>query len=276
MTWASGGGWVLGHTVDTGAKNVDLRTAQYRASFDDRQCLALSRGLVAAKIRNSRTLLRRNWKAEQADADKTEVLVQLKRLAKRAEHAHDVNTLLGLEGEGAALYFRRFDRMLALDQAGLPAFRFDRRSRRPPEDPVNALLSFAYALLTRTWLTTLSAVGFDPYRGFYHRPRHGRPALALDLMEPFRPILADSVVLQAVNNGEVTGDGFFGRGAGCAMTAATRKALIAAYERRLEQETTHPTFGYRVTMRRLIEVQARLLGRYLEGELPGYPQYEPR
>lgn len=276
VTWSSTGGWVMGHTVGTGAKNVDLRIAQYRASFDARRCLDLARGLVAAKIRNSRTMLRRNWKDAARGAEKTAALERLKRLADRAAHAPDTGQLLGFEGEAAAIYFRSFEAMIAADKAQFPAFAFDKRNRRPPADPVNALLSYAYALLSRSFFTTLTAVGFDVYRGVYHRPRHGRPALALDLMEPFRPILADSVVLQAINNGEVAAAGFTVRGPACAMTAATRKALIAAYERRLDQETTHPVFGYRVSMRRLLEVQARLLARHLEGEIPAYPQYTPR
>mgnify|MGYP005838393007 CR=1 FL=1 len=276
VTWASTGGWVLGHTVNTGAKNVDLRTAQFTASVDTRRSLEIARALVAAKIRNSRTMLRRNWKDETRAGHKTQALDRLKRLAERAPHAADMASLLGFEGEAAAVYFAHLEAMIAPGKSQLPAFAFSKRNRRPPADPMNALLSFAYALLTRSWLTTLTAVGFDPYRGFYHRPRHGRPALALDMMEPFRPILADSVVLQAINNGEIDAGGFITRGPSCAMSAATRKALIAAYERRLDQETTHPVFGYRVSMRRLIEVQARLLGRYLDGELPDYPNYTPR
>lgn len=276
VTWASTGGWVLGHTVNTGAKNVDLRTAQYQASFDDRRCLDIARGLVTAKIRNSRTMLRRNWKSETNEPEKAEALDRLKRLAERAPHATDMASLLGFEGEAAAVYFRHFEAMLSSDKATLSAFAFAQRNRRPPADPMNALLSFSYALLTRTWLNILMAIGFDPYRGFYHRPRHGRPALALDLMEPFRPILADSIVLQVINNGEIAADGFETRGPACALKPAARKALIAAYERRLDQETTHPVFGYRVSMRRLIEVQARLLGRHLEGEIATYPHYMPR
>ncbi|WP_374763458.1 CRISPR-associated endonuclease Cas4g/Cas1g [Yunchengibacter salinarum] len=276
VTWASGGGWVLGHTVNTGSKNVDLRTNQYKASFDDRRCLAIARGLVAAKIQNSRTQLRRNWKDKTRRNDRDHALDRLKRLVDRSHHAPETATLLGLEGEAAAIYFQHFEQMLAPGKSGFPAFAFHKRNRRPPADPMNALLSFAYALLTRTWHTTLSAVGFDPYRGFYHRPRHGRPALALDMMEPFRPILSDSVVIQAINNGEIQPDGFTIRGTGCTMKPATKKALIAAYERRLSQETTHPVFGYRLSMRRLIEVQARLLGRYLDGELSQYPHYLPR
>jgi CRISPR-associated endonuclease Cas1 len=135
------------------------------------------------------------------------------------------------------------------------------------------MLSLGYALVTRTWLTVLSAAGFDPYLGLYHRPRFGRPALALDLMEPFRSILADSTVIQVVNNGEVKADGFVSAGAAVNLKPHTRRAFIAAYERRLEQEVTHPVFGYRVSMRRLLEVQARLLARYLDGEISDYPHY---
>ena len=195
----------------------------------------------------------------------------------------DANTLLGLEGEAAAVYFRAFSGLLkapAAEDAGsmpaLPAFRFERRNRRPPTDPVNALLSFAYAMLTRTFAVALSGIGFDTYLGFYHRPRYGRPALALDLMEPFRPIVADSTVLQAINNGEVRPDDFLHGGAGTALKPAGRKRFIAAFERRLAQETTHPIFGYRLTMRRLIEVQGRLFARFLMGEIKDYPHYLPR
>ena len=358
VTWHSYGGWFLGHTVGLGHKNVELREAQYRASFTPAVSLAVARSLVAAKVRNSRTMMRRNWRGDEHEREL--LLKILRRLADRTRHARDADTLLGLEGEAASVYFRAFAKLLkapatapvtaapvsseaedrgrtrhagapatgagdgigaagegasatstaqdfsaplrpdgmgaagegapatapatasapaAADTGGatpLPAFRFDRRNRRPPTDPVNALLSFAYSMLTRTFTVTLSAIGFDVYRGFYHRPRYGRPALALDLMEPFRPIVADSTVLQAINNGEVKPDDFLHGGAGTALKSAGRKRFIAAFERRLAQETTHPIFGYRLTMRRLIEVQGRLFGRYLMGEIKEYPHYLPR
>lgn len=119
----------------------------------------------------------------------------------------------------------------------------------------------------------LSGVGFDPYLGFYHKPRFGRAALALDMMEPFRPILADSTVIQVINNGEVKPDGFYVAGPAVNLKPVAKRAFIAAYERRLDQEVTHPVFGYRVAMRRLLEVQARLLGRHLAGEIDAYPHY---
>jgi CRISPR-associated exonuclease Cas4/CRISPR-associated protein Cas1 len=272
VTYASAGGWVLGHTVSTGHRNVGIRIAQYRAGFDERRCLAFARDLVVAKIRNSRVFLRRNFKFGD-EHERDAALEALARLADRAAHARSEAELLGLEGEAAARYFRLFAAMFGEAARDFPAFAFDKRTRRPPADPVNAMLSLGYAMLTRTWLTLLSAVGFDPYFGFYHKPRFGRPALALDLMEPFRPILADSTVIQVINNGEVHPDGFVAAGPAVNLKPHARRAFMAAYERRLEQDVTHPLFGYRVSMRRLLAVQARLLARHLAGELDAYPHY---
>ncbi len=138
------------------------------------------------------------------------------------------------------------------------------------------MLSLAYAMLARHLTVALTSIGLDPYRGFYHAPRYGRPALALDLMEPFRPIIADSVVPSAVNTGEIGAGDFVGATTGTALTQAGRRRFVEAFERRLSQETTHPLFGYRLSLRRLILVQARLLSRFLLGELPRYPHYLPR
>jgi CRISPR-associated endonuclease Cas1/CRISPR-associated protein Cas4 len=272
VTYASTGGWVLGHTVSTGHKNVAIRIAQYRAAFDERRCLDFARTLVSAKIRNSRVFLRRNFKSGN-EVERDCALEALARLADRSAHVPREAELLGIEGEAAARYFRLFPTMLGEAARDFPEFAFEKRTRRPPADPVNAMLSLGYTLLTRTWLTVLSAVGFDPYLAFYHRPRFGRPALALDMMEPFRAILADSTVIQAINNGEVNADGFVRAGPAVNLKPHARRAFIAAYERRLEQEVTHPVFGYRVSMRRLLEVQARLLARYLGGEIERYPHY---
>ncbi len=277
VSWMSSGGWLLGHTVGTGNRNVAVREAQFRVAGDERRRMSFSRELVAAKIRNSRTMLRRNWRPDRPSDERDRVLASLRRVAEHARAAPDEPRLLGYEGEAAALYFSHFEAMLAPGgTSDLPAFEFARRTRRPPTDPVNALLSFGYSLLTRTLLTALTAVGLDPYMGLYHRPRHGRPALALDLMEPFRPIIADSCTLQVINNGEVRSGDFTTNGPAWALNPAGRKALIAAYERRLDQETTHPVFGYRISMRRLLDVQSRLLARYLQGEVRAYPHYLPR
>jgi CRISPR-associated endonuclease Cas1 len=138
------------------------------------------------------------------------------------------------------------------------------------------MLSLGYAMLARHLTVALAAIGLDPYRGFHHAPRYGRPALALDLMEPFRPIIADSVVLAAVNTGEIAAGDFVVATTGTALTPAGRRRFVEAFERRLSQETTHPLFGYRLSLRRLILVQARLFSRFLLGELPSYPHYLPR
>ena len=180
--------------------------------------------------------------------------------------------VLGCEGEGASTYFQNFEGMLKR-AGGIEAFRWSRRSRRPPEDPTNAALSFAYALLTRLCHSTLQRVGFDPMLGFLHQPRAGRPALALDFMEEFRPVLADSAVLMAFNNGELRPGHFLQRGPACALTADGRRTLIGAWERRLDGLVTHPVFGYRLSYRRVLEVQARLLARHLLGELDDYPEF---
>lgn len=282
VTFHSHGGWFRGIAHGIGHRNVEIRTAQYRSSFDDAFCLRFSRDLVAAKIVNQRTILRRNWRGDAAARE-----VPLDRLAvarKAAGGAANMPELLGLEGDAAATYFRAFAGLLASpesggtapDSGGLEPFRFEARNRRPPTDPVNAMLSLAYAMLTRHLTVAVAAVGLDPFRGFYHAPRYGRPALALDIMEPFRPIIADSVVLSVVNTGEVSSGDFIVATTGTALTAAGRRRFIDAFERRLSQETTHPVFGYRLSMRRLILVQARLLARYLLGELPSYPHYLPR
>ena len=185
--------------------------------------------------------------------------------------------LLGVEGNAAARYFGSFGKMISRDtEREQVGFDFSRRNRRPPTDPVNALLSFAYSLLVRTWTVTLSSVGFDPYRGYYHQPRYGRPALALDMMEPFRPLIADSSVIQAINNAEVKPTDFVSAAGSVALSADGRKRFIATFERRMSHEVTHPAFGYKLSYRRLLELQARLLSRHLLGELDEYPNFVTR
>jgi CRISPR-associated protein Cas1 len=276
VTWHSYAGWFFGHSLGNGHKNVELRTAQYRASFSEAACLRIARGLVAAKIANSRTQLRRNWKTE----DKPErALADLKRIQRQAEGAENLGALLGFEGNAASIYFAHFRSLLksaSTEDEPLLSFDFMQRNRRPPTDPVNAMLSLAYTLLVRTLTVTLQAVGFDPFRGVYHQPRYGRPALALDIMEPFRPLLADSVVIQVINNGEVHPSDFISIAGSVNLAAEGRKRFIGAFERRLSHEITHPLFGYRVSYRRLLELQARLLGRHLLGELERYPNFTTR
>ena len=275
VTFLSHGGWFRGIAHGLGHRNVELRTAQYRQSFDEAFCLRFARDLVAAKIANQRTILRRNGRD---DPERALALDRLSAARKATGRAASLGELLGFEGDAAAVYFRAFARLLSPPKAEVDAlpFRFDARNRRPPMDPVNAMLSLAYAMLARHYTVALASVGLDAYRGFYHAPRYGRPALALDMMEPFRPIIADSVVLSVVNTGEIGPGDFIVATTGTALTTTGRRRFVEAFERRLSQETTHPLFGYRVSMRRLLLVQARLLSRYLLGELPAFPHHLPR
>ena len=288
VAWFSTGGWFHGFATAGGGRSGWVRRRQFEALFDDRRRLAIARRLVEAKIRNQRTLLRRNWRADRAKAsgaaedagppDKADAMRRLKRLYQRVPHAGSIEELLGLEGEAAAVYFRHFRHMLnppegAEAEEGGFAFHFARRNRRPPRDPVNAMLSLAYAMLARMLTAVLAVVGFDPWHGFYHAQRPGRPSLALDMMEPWRPVLADSAVVTAINNGEVKPADFVSNGPACNLKPAGRRRFIAAFERRLQQEATHPLFGYRVDMRRMVEVQMRLFARHLDGEIRDFPHY---
>lgn len=274
VVWQSYGGWYLGHTAGLGHKNVELRIAQHRAAEDELVCLALAKGWVRAKLINSRVMLRRNWRAEDS-ADP--LLEQLEHAIKTVPRARTLSELLGIEGNGAAIYFGAFGKLLKRSaDEGSFSFDFTQRNRRPPADPVNALLSYAYSMLTRSFAIAAATVGFDTHRGFYHQPRYGRPALALDMMEPFRPLIADSAVIQAINNGEVRPTDFIGGAGRVNLSEEGRKRFIATFERRLSHEITHPLFGYKLSYRRLIELQLRLLGRFLLGELSENPNFTTR
>jgi CRISPR-associated protein Cas1 len=265
LVYCSSGGWFYGITAGLPHKHVELRRRQYAAAADPAQCLRLAKRFVQAKIANCRTLIRRNH------PNVPELLLQeLKVDQGQAGEAGSLESLLGVEGTAARRYFGAFG-ALVRDEAMRARFDAEGRNRRPPRDPINALLSFAYAMLAREWTVVVHSVGLDPYLGFYHQPRYGRPALALDMMEEFRPLIADSVVLTALNNGEVQASDFIERLGSVSLTPEGRRRFIATYERRMGQEMTHPVFGYQVSYRRVLEVQARLLGRYLLGEIPELP-----
>jgi CRISP-associated protein Cas1 len=268
------GGWFYGLTQGLGLKNVFLRRKQFALAEQPIFCLAIARQITAAKIRNQRTMLRRNH-LEPAAA----LMVQLRRGAERALGAADLDELLGIEGTAARLYFGAFAGMLKSEDGGEQrefSFDFIHRNRRPPRDPVNALLSFAYSLLTKDLTIICHCIGFDPFVGFFHQPRFGRPALALDLLEEFRPLIADSAVLSAINTRMVTPVDFIRVGSAVSLKPAGRKSFIRAYEQRMDTLVTHPLFGYRVNYRRVLEIQARLLARVIEGEVARYRGFETR
>jgi CRISPR-associated protein Cas1 len=270
LSYFTYGGFYIGRTVGHDSKNVELRVAQHVAARDARVCLGLARGFVESKILNCRTMIRRN----DAKADET-VLFELKQLARKATEEIALASLLGVEGTAARTYFGAFSGMLK-QEARTTAFDLDGRNRRPPRDPLNAMLSFAYSLLAKDFALALAVAGLDPLLGFYHQPRFGRPALALDLMEEFRPLVADSVVVGAVNTGVVDDRDFLFAAGACSLRPAARRRFLLAYERRMDQLVTHPVFGYRISYRRILEVQARLLGRHLLGEIPDYPAFRTR
>jgi CRISPR-associated protein Cas1 len=271
VCWMTFGGWLSGFTDGLGHNNIELRRAQFRAAEDESAALRLARRFVRNKIANCRTLLRRN----HPDAPES-TLREMSMASQATERASSLPELLGVEGNAARLYFEAFPALIRVNPGGELGFDFTTRSRRPPKDPVNALLSFAYSLLAKELAVAVRAVGLDPFLGFYHQPRYGRPALALDLMEEFRPIIADSVVLSAINTGVVTSADFVRSSLGVAMRPEGRKRFLQAYERRLEEEVTHPVFGYRISYRRVLEVQCRLLSRHLLGEIDSYPEFRTR
>ncbi|MBE3575519.1 MAG: CRISPR-associated endonuclease Cas1 [Firmicutes bacterium] len=271
ICYFSSGGWFSAITTGIPHKNIDLRRRQFAVAADAAASLRIARDFVRGKILNARTLLRRNHSGSPVKP-----LEQMARYAAQAKQADTADSLLGIEGMAANVYFGEFPGMLKPQSGDVAVFDFTSRNRRPPKDPVNALLSYAYSLLVKDLTITLLAVGFDPYLGFYHRPRYGRPALALDLMEEFRPLVGDSVVLSLINNGEIQGKDFVVRAGAVSLTPGGRKKFLAAYERRMQTLIRHPVFGYTISYRRVLEVQARLLARYLMGEIQQYPPFLTR
>jgi CRISPR-associated protein Cas1 len=263
------GHWFYGVTQGITLRNAFDRAAQFAAAAQPDRCVALAKSLVAAKGANQRTLLRRNGSPPQRTLD------DMNDLLIRLADVRETGELLGVEGAIAAHYFRHFGSMLK-PRDFEAEWAFDQRNRRPPRDPVNALLSFGYALLTKECTVALLAEGLDPWWGLYHQPRHGRPGLALDIMEPFRPLVADSAVITAVNTGMVNARDFTCAKSACMLKDSGRKSFIRAYEARLDQLVTHPLFDYRCSWRSVIRLQARLLSRWLRGDVPEYPAMTTR
>jgi len=265
--YLSYGGWLTGWARSVDDHSLDLRIAQYAAAHDEERCLPVARAFVTGKIRNQRTMVRR-----ALGGAARETLQAMAFLHHRAERARSSDELLGLEGAAAKRYFEAFADMLGT----ATGFEVTGRSRRPPTDPVNAMLSFGYSMLTREALAAVIAVGFEPGLGFYHRLRPGRPSLALDIMEEFRPLIVDSTVLTLINTREVRPSHFDRRGRAIVLTADGRRMFISALERRMRATITHPTFGYPVSYRRALNVQARLLARAIQGDIPAYPAFMTR
>ncbi len=273
VCYMSYGGWFYGILSGMSGRNVHLRIAQHRMYSDQRGSMDIARRIVHGKARNCATMLRRNGPA--GDEGVAAAVSDLDGLAERALKERSYEALLGIEGMAARTYFGKFSTMVK-DAGAAAEFRLEGRRRRPPTDPVNALLSYLYSMLAKDAAVTASRVGLDPHLGYLHRPKHGKPALALDLMEEFRPLVADSVCLRMVNGGEIGPSDFVRAGVGTSLNAAGRKRAIMAYNRRLDEQVSHPLLGYAASYRRVMATQARLLTRHLLGEVPSYPSFRTR
>lgn len=257
--------------------NVLLRRTQYRAADDSARAVPIVRGIVTAKAANQRTVLRRALRdhgegmAAEARSALEAADTRLSHIARRAALAEDIDKVRGYEGEAAQLYFGAFDAMI---QRGRDAFAFRGRSRRPPLDRINALLSFLYAMLGHDCRSALEGVGLDAQVGFLHADRPGRASLALDLMEELRPVLADRLALTLVNRGQLKASDFsIDEGGAVSLTDDARKAVLVAWQERKKRELRHPFIGETMPLGLVPHVQAQLLSRHLRGDLDGYPPF---
>jgi CRISPR-associated protein Cas1 len=286
ITYLSHYGQFKGRLSPPFSKNAVLRLAQYRAHQDMAKRCELARRFVIGKLMNQRTVLQR-YQRRQSDAEMRQVIEQMSTLLHQlaalpldqARVAHrltsgdnriagtPLETILGMEGAGSAAYFRCFGKLLS-DPRQWP---FPGRVKRPPTDPVNALLSFGYALLTNKVASAVQLVGFDHFVGYLHSSFYGRPSLALDLVEEFRPIIVDSVVLTMLNKRMLTLNDFVVELGAYRLKDERRKVFFTHFEERLNEEVSHPLFGYKATYRRCLELQVRLLAKVLTGEIDEYP-----
>ncbi len=254
--------------------NVLLRRAQYEAMATPAKTLAIARNIVGGKIQNSRQIILRAAREADDDGDATALrnaTDSLGNTLSRVGACEDLDTLRGIEGESARIYFSTFTRMVREDRA---TFTLDGRNRRPPTDPINALLSFLYALLMNDCVAAAEGVGLDPQMGFLHALRPGRAALALDLMEELRSVLADRLALTLINRKQVAAKHFVNRPGGAVhLEDDGRKEVIVAYQKRKQEEITHPVLDQKMPLGLVPHIQARLLARVLRGDLEAYPPY---
>ena len=277
LSFVTRSGKLRGRLTPPSPKNLPLRHAQYDRARDPDFCLAVSRAIVDGKLRNSRALAYRIRRScgERRFADSRTTAADLHQRIERAvaavAQADDLDTLRGIEGAAAKAYFQVL-------RAGLrPEMTFEKRTRRPPRDPANALLSFGYTLLTQNLMTACEIVGLDPYDGFFHADKYGRPALALDLVEEFRAIVVDSVVQLVINKRILRPDDFEpGPEGGIYLSHRGLRKFLKQYTRRLDTPIIHPYYRRRLTYQRIFEVQARLLAKTIQGKLDNYPPFRVR
>jgi CRISP-associated protein Cas1 len=274
VSFLSENGHFLARVSGWSPGNVVLRREQYRRADDESTTLSIVQQIVSAKIANSRTVLLRGIRDRRDGPAAAELDVAARRLAQLCMTSHAataVDMARGIEGEAASVYFGVFSSLMTAQRED---FAFTRRSRRPPLDPINALLSFLYTLLTHDARSACESAGLDAAVGFLHRDRPGRPGLALDLVEEFRSVMADRLALTLINRQQVRASGFMvTESNGVVMDEETRKAVILAYQERKREEITHPFLGDRTTVGMLLHLQARLFARHLRGDLDAYPAF---
>ncbi len=268
VSYFSPAGRFIGLLRGLPASGVDARRGQYRLFELPGVRLQLAREVIRAKIHNQRVMLMRNGDVPDR------VTNMMASFRDSTESARDLTALMGIEGSAAALYFEQFESMLK--QRDNWKFDWRGRNRRPPRDPVNALLSLGYSMLAKELTGVCHSVGLDPFLGFMHQPRYGRPALALDLMEEFRPLVADSVAISLINRGELGPEDFIRGANGTFLNDRGRKPFWEAWFRRLDAEVSHPEFSYKMAYRRMLEVQARQLWRFVRGEALTYHGFVTR
>lgn len=274
LTWMSRGGRFQGRLEGPVSGNVLLRRAQHAALGQAERSLGIARNLVAGKLKNLRSSLLRSARdadsAQDEDPLRTAAAV-LAVILRQLPAAADLDTLRGREGEASRQYFQVFGHMILADRQ---VFSFGGRNRRPPLDPVNALLSFLYAMLLSDCVAAAQGVGLDPQVGFMHALRSGRPALGLDLMEEFRPVLADRLALTLINRHQITAEDFSRRPGGAVLlNDPGRKKVVVAYQERKQEDITHPVVEQKMPLGLVPHIQARLLARHLRGDLAAYPPY---
>jgi CRISPR-associated protein Cas1 len=251
--------------------NILLRREQYRWADSGEKSAAVARSVILAKVANCRTVIQRSLR-DRTEAGSLPMEQSVRRLGKLVEAvavAENTDSIRGHEGDAARVYFAIFDELITASKG---EFFFRGRTRRPPLDNVNALLSFVYTLLTHDIAAALETVGLDPAAGFLHRDRPGRPSLALDLLEELRPVIADRLVLSMINRRQVAARGFRKTEVGgIVMDDATRKEVLIAYQKRKQEEIQHPFLGERVAYGLVPYLQATLLARFIRGDLDGYP-----
>lgn len=277
VSFLSTNGKFLASIVGYSPGNVLLRRQQYRLADDQKKAAEIAKDLVRAKIVNTRINVRRfvrDYPENHALEELEAVDLELGKLLVSAKTATDLDSVRGSEGAAAKVYFSKFTELITVPASEKEAWLMNGRSRRPPRDPINAMLSFAYTLLMHDVRSACEAVGLDAACGYLHRDRAGRPGLALDLMEELRPIVADRLVLSLINRRQVMASDFeFESGGAVTMNEKSRKTLLVAYQKRKNTEITHPFTGDKLSWGLVPHIQARLFARFLRGDLDAYPPF---